>query len=68
MWNTRGALIGGIVGLLLHFLARFVIRYLFWVALGLVCTLILAKCTPETSRRHPLASGRAQPVYTRAHA
>jgi hypothetical protein len=68
MWNTRGALIGGIVGLLLHYLARFVIRNLFWVALGVVCTLMLAKCTPETPRPHPLASGRAQPAFARAHA
>lgn len=45
--TVRGALIGGIVGVILHLIVRFILGNLVWIALAVMLLWVLAKCSPE---------------------
>jgi hypothetical protein len=48
--TVRGALVGGIVGVVLHLIVRFIARNLLWIALGVMLMWVLAKFSPESPR------------------
>jgi hypothetical protein len=44
--TVRGALIGGVVGVLLHLLVRFILHNFLWLAAAVALILILGRCSP----------------------
>ncbi|MBL0403791.1 hypothetical protein JKG68_07435 [Microvirga aerilata] len=48
--TLRGLLVGGIVGLVLHLIMRFVLGNLVWIALAVMLLWVIAKCSPENPK------------------
>ena len=48
--TVRGALIGGVVGVILHLIVRFILGNLVWIALAVMLLWVLAKCSPENRK------------------
>jgi hypothetical protein len=48
--TIRGALIGGVVGVIFHLIVRFIFQNLVWIALGVMLIWVLAKFSPESPR------------------
>jgi hypothetical protein len=46
--TVRGLLIGGIVGIILHLIVRFILGNLVWIALAVMLTWVLVRCSPES--------------------
>jgi hypothetical protein len=46
----RGFLIGGLIGVILHLIVRFILGNLVWIALAVMLIWVLAKCSPENPR------------------
>ena len=61
--TVRGAIIGGIVGVVLHLIFRFILANLVWLALAIMLLWVLAKCSPENPKD---VSKRAHPQQLRS--
>ena len=48
--TIRGALIGGVVGVILHLIVRFILGNLVWFALAVMLTWVLSKFSPENPK------------------
>ncbi|MFD0466001.1 hypothetical protein ACFQY9_35130 [Microvirga aerilata] len=48
--TMRGALIGGVVGVLLHLLVRFILHNFLWLAATVGLILILGRCSPDNPK------------------
>ena len=48
--TVRGALVGGVLGVVLHLIFRFILGNLVWIALAVMLLWVLAKCSPENPK------------------
>jgi hypothetical protein len=52
----RGFVVGGLIGVILHLIVRFILANLVWITLAVMLTWVLVKCSPENPK---VASKRA---------